>query len=183
MKTLELTRLSRSQLPMIPTEQFQDRTFGIMQVGYTPCNFIERAWIPLASPDEDKRLWSKQRVSCVPTGEYDLIQRKSPSKGLRWHLVNEDLGIYLEKSDCPDMTTSGLSDGSPLFTRFSCMFHPANWWYNLLGCIGSGLSLADFGLAPHDKGERGWGVTSSRATTAILESYLDESLTARLIIK
>ena len=112
-------------------------------------------------------VWSLPFESCVPIGEYTLESRDSPSRGRRWHFVNDRLGICLEKDDCPSAEY-----------RYSCMFHPANWWYDIQGCAGLGLGLADFG------GEkRGWGVTSSRAATSILEQYLGDDNYARLIIR
>lgn len=174
---LILTRLGSAQLPMIPPDQFRDRTLSIMQVGYTPLNVIERAWIGVQHPrpDEGHKLWSKPFQSCVPLGEYELVLRDSPAHGKRWHFVNEERGIYLEKSDCPDLD----DEGEPVNTRYSCMFHPANYWRDVVGCAGMGMALVNFGMYGSQKG---WGVSSSRAATAILEQYLGSGPT-RLIIR
>ena len=185
MRVLELNRMPPMLLPDIPVEQFDNRTLGIMQVGYQPLNVIERAWVPLPGSGlmatEDIRVlypWSTPFISCVPVGEYEMVLRESPSKGKRWHFFNPDKGIYLEKEDRPDQ----VGDKHPI-TRYSCMFHPANFWYDIEGCAGMGMGLTNFGSErPPLKQQKGWGVTSSRNATSILETYLGDG-PARLIIR
>lgn len=174
MKELVLNRFVPDQ---VPEAQLETRTFGKMVVGDTELMTIERPWIPIYGPliYDPVPTWSKPFESCVPAGTYDLVKRDSPSKGERWHLVNEDLGIFLEKSDAE---SSGHEDA-----RYSCMFHSANFWYQIVGCIGPGKQIANFGVSPDDKGRvKGFGVTSSKNALSVLERYLDGSDAAQLVI-
>ena len=175
MKRLILTRLHPDELPFVSEDQWTDRSIGIMQVGARPINTIERAWVPVSDPLSFHRAWSTPFVSCVPPGEYDLVLRDSPSKGQRWHFVNHDLGIYLEKWEAEQSRFS--------LARWSCMFHPANYWYQIEGCAGPGVRVHDFGVDPDDLQPKGVGVASSRDATGLLENYLEGETLARLTIK
>jgi hypothetical protein len=113
-------------------------------------------------------------ISSVPLGEYELVLRKSPSKGLQWHFFNPELGVMLEKSDCTDLD----NDGNPTWQRFSTMFHIANFASNVHGCGGPGKRLHVF-PSPH-----GLGVASSAVALKQLKEILDDgSQSHRLVIK
>lgn len=56
---------------------------------------------------------NKNRLSCIPVGTYKVIRRKSPKYGNHFHIL-----------DVPD--------------RSYILIHNANFYYELLGCIGVG---------------------------------------------
>lgn len=94
--------------------------------------------------------------SAVPAGEYDVVLRYSPTReGKYWHFHNEDLGVFLEKSD----TTED-------WHRFSTMFHIGNYVSSVVGCVAVGRRIHDFG------GDHGLGVASS----AVAMNQLHEAL-------
>jgi hypothetical protein len=104
--------------------------------------------------------------SSVPLGEYELVLRDSPGRGgERWHFVNEDLGVYLEKEDT-----------SEDWHRFSCMFHVGNYVTSVVGCAGVGMRLHDF------KGDKGLGVAASRVAHSELMRVLSGANKHRLVI-
>ena len=103
--------------------------------------------------------------SSVPLGEYDLVLRKSPSRGLRWHFYNPDLGVQLEKADCTDLD----DDGEPIWQRYSTMFHVANYVSNVVGCSGVGRRFHKF------PDPNGLGVASSANATYALHAFLEGS--------
>lgn len=126
------------------------RTFGLLQMGPITLRTLEREWIP------GPHGCGAPNVSCLPAGEYELVWRESPSKGMRLHFRNEDLGVYVESHyrEHP-------------WQRFSCMFHPANYASDLAGCIAVGETFQDFG-------GKGFGVGRSTLATRALEAYVRE---------
>lgn len=115
---------------------------------------IERPWIP--NTDAPDGLGAgKPHYSCVPYGIYDLVLRKSPQFGEQYHLVNPELGVFLNPEDREHD-----------WQRYWCMLHPANFWYSVQGCIGPGKAMLDFGA------ESGWGVTGSVSALAIINDHL-----------
>jgi len=145
---------------MLSDEEVKGRTLGALQLGTKTLYTIEKPWrraegFPAGIPYE----------SCIPKGEYLLIWRDSPSKGVRLHLVNPDLGVFLSKDQC-----------SEPWHRFSCMFHTANYARNVEGCIGPGKSIHDFGP------KNGWGVSTSAWSLSELETYVEAHNITRIEI-
>lgn len=102
-----------------------DFTTGILQVGSNTFFTIEQPW--------------KENLkghSCVPTGTYELHPHNSPKHPHVWALHNPELNVYAEPG--PDVPETGRTD---------CLIHPANWAWQLEGCIAPGT-----GRSPSDKG-------------------------------
>lgn len=114
----------------------------------------------------------KPFVSSVCVGEYKMVQRQSPSKGLQWHFYNPDLGVYLEKSDCTDLD----EEGQPIWQRYSTMFHIGNHVRNVLGCEAPGRRLHQF------PDPDGLGVSSSAVALNLIKEHLKGANTHKLVI-
>ncbi len=82
-----------------------------------------------------ERPWLQDRpeVSCVPRGTYTLIPHEiehGALLGLRtWALSNPGLGVFPE---------APAQYGGPNPLRVACLIHPANWVFQLEGCIAVG---------------------------------------------
>ena len=107
---------------------------------------------------ERPNLNNQASISCVPEGEYDLVQHTSPAFGKCLALEAETLGV----------TIWGPSQ------RTHILFHPANKVSELEGCIAPGF---DFGVLDDE-----WAVLRSRDAMDELLDYLDGE-NAKLIIK
>lgn len=83
---------------------------------------LERPWVP-----SDDYTSGQPGRSCVSVGTYDLVRHDSEAHPQTWALVNPALGVIHE----PDPTKP--------FARVACLFHPANFVYELRGCIAPGL--------------------------------------------
>ena len=125
---------------------------------------IERPWLPNPKAPDGKGAGTPNK-SCVPIGEYDLVLSNSPSEGMQWHLLNPDLGVFVSPQDCTES-----------WHRWGCMFHPANYVYQLEGCIAPGLGLGDI------NGDGVIDVESSRAALVKIKGYLEGETTAKLRI-
>ena len=126
---------------------------------------IERPWIPnRVAPDGVGG--GIPFESAVALGDYDLVLRASPSKGEQWHFYNPELHVYLEEDDRDHE-----------WERYSTMFHVSNHVRNVVGCIGPGSVLYDFG------GDDGLGVGSSGDALKHLKRYLDGETKATLRIR
>lgn len=146
---LVLRRLRQEELPNI---DLSDRTLGALQLGPNTLYTVEKPWVP-----SEEGPGGTPFKSCVPPGVYDLVWRDSPSKGRRLHIVNEELGVYLE-----------LTPSMPKGSRYSCMFHSANYARQVEGCIGPGNAISYFGA------KEKVGVTASRVAVARLEEYITD---------
>lgn len=110
-------------------------TYGVITFGDEELTTMERDWIPSAEfpyglPEE----------SCVPTGVYSLIKAYSIKYSRdMYYLVSEDNGVHLRSDSRYDPSE-----------RWGCMFHPANWPYQLNGCVavgsGSGMVADKYGI-------------------------------------
>lgn len=96
-------------------------TFGTLTVRNEIFQTIEQPWRGVSDDGVTKYPFGQPSKSCVPVGEYKLVMRRSPRYGLAWHLVGD--GVTLENNNRG---------------RFACLFHPANWPYQLQGCVGLG---------------------------------------------
>lgn len=115
---------------------------------------IERPWIP--NQDAPDGIGAGVPFdSSVPFGIYDLVLRDSPKHGLQWHLVNPELGVFLEAND--------RDEG---WQRYSCMLHMANFVDQVSGCIGPGRKAHNFGA------DKGWGVSSSALALKLIKEHL-----------
>lgn len=85
------------------------RTLGLLKVGNLVLHTIEQPW----RNNEPFR-------SCVPDGDYKLIPWVSPSKNRRFD------GRCLKIIGCEP-------------ARTDCLFHTANWSFELQGCVAPGL--------------------------------------------
>jgi hypothetical protein len=93
-----------------------------------------------------------QGHSCVPKGTYELIPHNSPKHPNTWALHNPSNNIYAEESM------------APVGGRFDCLIHPANWAFQLEGCIAPGHALTT--------SENGLMVTSSQEAFNEIQSLL-----------
>jgi hypothetical protein len=91
--------------------------------------------------------------SCIPVGDYQLLPYDSPAHGPTVVFHNPALGIY----GTPALIPAGQAG------RSLCEIHPANWPFQLRGCVAVGDALTD--IAPN-----GMGVTHSVATFQALEA-------------
>ena len=127
-------------------------TFGEIYLNNRRLYTIERPWLD-----------NKPRVSCVPSGEYDLLWKPTTTPvpnqydGHTWYLEGETV-------------SSGWS-GKP---RTRCALHVANIMQNVNGCIGIGRTLGSF--------KRQWAINGSRVAMVDLLSAIggeDHCLTIR----
>lgn len=140
------------------------RRVGFMVIRRQTLYTIEKPWLP--NPEApDKVGGGIPYKSAVPLGDYVLVLRDSPKKGMQWHFYNPDLNVFLEEADMQHD-----------WQRFSTMFHIANYVKNVVGCVGPGTRLYDFG------GTKGFGVSSSATALGILKSYLEGEHEAKLRI-
>jgi len=88
---------------------------------------LERCWI--AGPAGGMPF-----ESCVPDGEYELIEYERQNGDHVYALRNTDLGVYFTKQD------RGTREG-----RYKILIHSANWVEQIVGCIAPGLvrTIAD----------------------------------------
>lgn len=108
--------------------------FTIERFAYTPTETEGRLLFP------DHKFWTLERPwiqgdspgglpfkSCIPDGVYELRPYVRQNGDHVLCYVNEDLGVYYAKADRPD------DDG-----RFKCLWHPANYVYQVVGCTAIG---------------------------------------------
>ncbi len=97
---------------------------GILSVNGVNYFTIERPW-----------LQDLPGKSCVPVGTYALVPHtvvNGPLHGLQTYAFsNAELGVFPE----PPADYSG-----PNPVRVACLIHPANWAFQLEGCIAPGLA-------------------------------------------
>jgi len=95
-----------------------------------------------------ERNWANNELfkSCIPEGEYELVEYHSPRYGKSLALNNPNLNVYVQ------------SQGHG---RYACIFHAANYADHLQGCIAPGHEL---GVV-----NQKWAVLSSAATLAKLK--------------
>ncbi len=90
---------------------------------------IERPWLPSSETPAGRK-----GVSCLPPGEYRLEPHDSEAHPKVWALINRDLDVYHWPWEVPV--------GKRSFARTVCLIHPANWAYELRGCIAPGRRRA-----------------------------------------
>jgi hypothetical protein len=109
---------------------YTDRgTFGRWHTddGWFICYSLEKPWADNMPFD-----------SCVPEGDYGLVEYASPKFGETYALVNHDLDVGVYEGDA---------------ARYAILIHKANWAHQLQGCIAPGTSLSTL--------EGDWSVSAS----------------------
>lgn len=109
---------------------------------------LERPWI------EGQDLGGLPFKSCIPDGVYELRPYVRQNGDHVLCYVNEDLGVYYAKADRP----KGVG-------RYKCLWHPANYVRQVVGCTAIGDKRKSF------KGKR--MVTNSRKTFDKLRELID----------
>jgi hypothetical protein len=111
-------------------------SFGTLSIDGQPfCDTCEQPWNNNI-PDH----------SCIPVGDYELQPYNSPAHGPTVVFHNPALGIYGTPAQIP----AGQAG------RSLCEIHPANWPFQLKGCLAVGGKVMDLG-------KNGLGVTDSVA--------------------
>ena len=123
-------------------------TLGLLFLGDLSLVSIERPWIP--APDSKG---GTKGISCVPLGIYQLVRHNSDAHPMTWALVNEELDVAHFPS--PDQRSG---------TRTAVLIHPANWPWELRGCIAPGTRT---GI-----GERGYQVYDSRKAMKMIQERM-----------
>jgi len=137
-------------------------TLGVWDVRGHKLHTMERAWIP--NPDGGKS--GKRFESCVSDGIYKLEPHRSEKFPLAWALVNPALDVFHYPQDVPPSRIAQA--------RQTILVHPANYWHDLLGCIGPGRSRAKV------NGE--WMVQQSRDAMNLLKTVIGSTLDVTLTI-
>lgn len=110
----------------------REGTFGYIDILGYRIHTIERPWVydPVRWPS------GKPNESCIPEGEYKIVNRYSNKKKKNMNfLVNESLGIY-------------NSDGPKPSDRGACMFHKASKASHVEGCVGLGVNIVQLNGHP-----------------------------------
>lgn len=134
-------------LNLVRDTETEECTLGTMQVGDAVYQTIEQ-------PNNH----DQPGHSCVPCATYQLVPHISGHlhevDGVTplqtWALVNPAVGIFHAPSDVP----ADYEGEYP--ARKECLIHPANWAFQLEGCIAPGLF--------RKQSSQGMMVTSSRDT-------------------
>ena len=96
---------------------------------------VERPWLN-----------NEKNISCIPPGIYNIQQFNSKKHPDSFLLINRNLGV----------------GNDPLSQRTACLFHSANFPYEVNGCIGPGLELHP----------TTWGVKDSKKAMTKLSSLI-----------
>ena len=138
-------------------------TLGVLTVREHKLHTMERAWIP--NPDGGRS--GKRFESCVSDGTYKLEPHRSEKYPVAWALVNPALDVVHYPAD--------VQKGRELQVRQTILIHPANFWHDLLGCIGPGRSRV--------KANGEWMVQSSRDAINLLKTVIGSTLDVTLTIQ
>ena len=129
-----------SRVTLIRTDLGKKQTLGMLLYdGKEVAKTIELAW-----------RYNQARVSCIPTGEYDVVRRSSPKYGDHFHIT-----------EVPN--------------RSLILIHVANYFDDLLGCIGVGKDHIDI------NGDGLRDVTSSGPTMRHLLAILPQKFKLTII--
>jgi hypothetical protein len=121
---------------------------GFMTFGHFTLCTVERPWVPV-----DEHLGGRNFRSCVPAGNYRLIQHVRTNGDVVVALENPLLNVYYKEDDVPD------SGG-----RWKILIHSGNWVKDVVGCIAPGLSKNNASDTPM--------VTMSRAAVAEIMDFI-----------
>lgn len=139
-------------------------TLGRLLVNDHKLDTMERAWLP--NPDGGKS--GRRFESCVSGGSYRLVRHNSEKYPLSWALVNPTLDVYHWPDDVPR--------GREPQARQTILIHPANYWHDLLGCIGPGRERVR-----QQSGE--WMVARSRDAMNLIKTVIGSQLDVTLEIR
>lgn len=134
------------ELLIIRDEWSNDETLGRIIFANEDLAALERPWMPTKPGGEPF-------LSCVPAGWYRLRPHTRPNGDRVLALTNAGLAVYYNDADRP----SGVG-------RYLILIHPANWTYQIAGCIAPGLS--------HAVSNKGTMVTSSRIAMDRIMEYV-----------
>jgi hypothetical protein len=143
-RIMKIVRLNKSNEESTVGELYLDDAFF--------CYTMEQPWND-----------NKPFKSCIPTGIYNLEKFKSKKYGNTFALYNEALGVTVEEKGFLDLTN-----------RYAILLHPANWAYQLEGCIAPGRKLIK------DAGGK-FMVTSSADTVKDLLSRIDVNTMVEIV--
>jgi hypothetical protein len=131
-----------------PAQPSKDCTLGLLFVADLALVSIERPWIPSALTKGGTK-----GISCVPPGIYRLVRHNTDAHPNTWALVNEELDVVHYPGD-------GAAGA-----RSAVLIHPANWAFELRGCIAPGTRTA---LDP----AHGYMVQDSRKAMKLLQERM-----------
>lgn len=100
-----------------------DRTRGVLQIGNSTFQTIERPWVPLSTGPGGTPF-----ESCIPDGDYRLRHFTRPSGQESLILSNAEHGVYENEAD----RVGGEG-------RYLILIHPGNTVDDVVGCIAPGL--------------------------------------------
>ena len=143
MRTLRLQREIASDIA----------TEGVLTLRGISLFTIERPWIPTYPGGEPYE-------SCVPAGEYELLDHVRPNGDLVVALVNPGLAVYHMEEDRYNAVG-----------RYLILIHAANWADEVNGCIAPGFQRS--------VNDRGPMVTRSRDAMRLIMEWEPE----RIVIK
>ena len=126
----------------------EDGLFGELNIGGWRCFTLERRWrdnLPF--------------ISCIPAGTYELRLHEDGRHAGTWALVGGTVSYEKDRE----------------FPRYCILIHPANFAYQLAGCIAPGLSLG------YLKDRR--AILSSGAAMRYVLGYLDWDTTHDIFIE
>ncbi len=130
-----------------PQQPSHDCTLGLLFLADLSLVSLERPWRPST---ESKG--GTKGISCVPVGTYRLVRHNSDAHPMTWALVNEELDVVHYPGD------------GAATARSAVLIHPANWAFELRGCIAPGTRAA-----PSD---RGFMVQDSRKAMKLLQDRM-----------
>lgn len=139
-----------------------DCTLGVLEVAGKRFFTIERPWLP----DPVGKAGVKYR-SCVCEGAFRLTPFTRPSGEKAFRLSNPTLDVFESPTDVP----KGREDS----TRTLVLIHAANYVYDVIGCIGPGMSRL--------KTPQGWMVANSREAMNQIRTLVGMTFDLTLLIK
>ena len=118
---------------------------GTLTFGDTTLSTIERPWLP-TSPG------GKPFESCIPPGDYELVQHRRASGDRVLALINPGFAVFYQNEDRPREVG-----------RYLILIHAANFSDQVVGCLapGTGRTVT----------ERGPMVTSSRDAMKLIMEW------------
>lgn len=101
-------------------------TAGWLTCGLRKWATVERPWVP-----SQLTAAGTKGVSCVPPGRYRLEPHDSEAHPKCYALVCRELDVFHWPWEVPSTRRT--------FARTAVLIHPANWPYELRGCVAPGL--------------------------------------------
>ena len=138
------------------------RTYVIERYAGIPIATLGEFWLGDQVYYTMERPWKENKpfFSCIPLGEYTLVEHSSQKHPHTFALVNEDLNVY------------HYSSGKG---RYGILLHVGNTASDFEGCIGFGKKL---GCLNHE-----WAVLQSRDATQEVLAHFEAGDTIKIIEK